>query len=156
MSSKTEPHCFGPAENCKDIEELVAFLKQIANEPAQKAATAYGMILAARSVGSGPYRKDTLKVLDALSLAKAKMDSATCHTHPTIDVTNDILISAQVFTDEATAPCTEWPTPEEVIENVVSTAIKYGDVDEWQKWVTNRKGVVVGIEDICKEVKSNQ
>lgn len=139
---------FGYAAKCNDLKEIVALLHNITGEEATKATVAFGMLLAANSTAGGEYRDDALAVLTSLAYAKAVLDSARCHTFPTIEVTTDILFSAQRFADENTIPCTEWPTSEDVIKNVLETAKKYSKVTEWKKLVKNENGVVIGVASI--------
>ncbi len=139
---------FGHASKCNDLKEVLAFLSDITGEDATKATVAFGMLLSANSTEGGEYRDDALAVLNSLSYAKAELDSAQCHTFPTIEVTSDILFSAQRYADENTIPCNEWPTSEDVLKNVLETAKKYTEVKEWKKLVKNENGVVVGVKAI--------
>jgi len=115
---------FGYAAKCNDLQEILAFLSDITGDDATKATVAFGMLLSANSTEGGEYRSDALAVLDSLAYAKAELDSARCHTFPTIDVTSDILFSAQKYADENTIPCNEWPTSEDIVKNVLETAKK--------------------------------
>ncbi|TCS32065.1 hypothetical protein EDC30_1253 [Paucimonas lemoignei] len=139
---------FGYAAKCNDLKEVVALLRDITGEEATKATVAFGMLLAANSTDGGEYRDDALAVLNSLAYAKAELDIAGCHTFPTIEVTSDVLFSAQRYADENTIPCTEWPTSDEVINNVLETAKKYSKVTEWKRLIKNENGVVVGVESI--------
>lgn len=139
---------FGYAAKCNDLQEILAFLSDITGDDATKATVAFGMLLSANSTEGGEYRSDALAVLDSLAYAKAELDSARCHTFPTIDVTSDILFSAQKYADENTIPCNEWPTSEDIVKNVLETAKKYTVVKEWKKLIKNENGVVVGIKSI--------
>jgi hypothetical protein len=139
---------FGYASKCNDLKEVLALLSDIVGEQATKATVAFGMLLAANSTEGGEYREDALAVLNSLAYAKAELDCAQCHTFPTIEVTSDILFSAQKYADENTIPCTEWPTSNDVIKNVMETAQKYCEVKEWKKLIKNENGVVIGMESI--------
>lgn len=130
------------------LKEVLALLRDITGEETEKATVAFGMLLAANSTEGGEYRDDALAVLNCLAYAKTELDSARCHTFPTIEVTSDILFSAQKYADENTIPCTEWPTSEDVIKNVLETAKKYCKVKEWKRLIKNENGVVVGVESI--------
>ncbi len=139
---------FGVAGECNSLKEAISLLSEISGEEATKAVTAFAMVIAANSTESGGYRVDGLKVLDALVFAKAELDSASCHTYPTIEVTADILSSVQEYVDENTIPCTEWPASSEIVSNVLSTAMKYSEVKEWKKLIRNESGEVVGVKNI--------
>ncbi|WP_162995943.1 hypothetical protein [Acidovorax sp. 1608163] len=139
---------FGYAAKCNNLKEILAFLSDITGDDATKATVAFGMLLSANSTEGGEYRSDALAVLNSLAYAKAELDSARCHTFPTIDVTSDILYSAQKYADENTIPCNEWPTSEDIVKNVLETAKKYTVVKEWQKLIKNENGVVVGVKSI--------
>ena len=104
------------------------------------------MLLSAKSAKSGTIRDDALAVLNRLAYAKAELDSAMFHTHPTIDVTGDILFTAQEFTDDATVPCTEWPTSDEVLDIVLVSAKKYSGAKEWKKAIKNESGAIIGVK----------
>ena len=132
MERAIERGLFGLASNCETLTEVLSLLKALTCEEAQMAAVAYGMLLSANSTPGGRYREDALEVLTALGSAKAKLDSAMCHTRPTIDVTCEILFDAQVYADSVTIPCTEWPTSKEIVDRVSKTASKYGTKNrEW-------------------------
>jgi len=114
----------------------------------RNATVAFGMLLAALSAKSGNYRDDALGVLDKLANAKAQLDSTSAHTFPTIDVTHDILHSAQSYAYENTIPCTEWPTSEEIVNIVFETAKKYAKVSQWKRHIKNETGAIIGTEEI--------
>ena len=135
---------FGHAGKCRDLEEVIACQGKVVGEDAIQATTAFGMLLVAALTPAGPYRADALAVLRSLSLAKAELDCAMCHTFPTVDVTADILLSAQKFADENTIACTEWPGSAEIVSQVFESAKKYAHVKEWRQSVYNRHGQVVG------------
>lgn len=139
---------FGYASKCNDLKEVVALLSDITGEEATKATVAFGMLLAANSTIGGGYRDDALAVLNSLAYAKAELDAARCHTFPTIEVTSDILFSAQKYADENTIPCTEWPTSADIIKNVLETAKQYSEVKEWKRLIKNESGLVIGVESI--------
>lgn len=140
---------FGYASRCKDFGEVVALFKVVTGEDARSAVAAYGMLLSANSTEGGVYRDDALKVLTKLSFAKAELDSLACHTHPVIDVTSEILSQAQDFADRNTVPCTEWPTSDEVIANVLESAMKYVTVKEWKRVILSANGAVIGVEQLA-------
>ena len=137
---------FGHAGRCRTFKEAVTLLKVVVGEDATKATAAFAMLLAAHAVAAGEYRNDALKVLDALALAKAELDSAAAHTHPTTAVTADILASAQAYAAELTIPVTEWPLASDIVANVLETASEYAEVNEWKRVVKNERGAVIGIE----------
>lgn len=148
MKEISEKSLFGYASKCESVDQAIDVLKEITGEDATKATVAFGMLIAANSADVGAYRDDALGVLNKLAIAKAQIDSAACHTFPTIDVTHDILYSAQCYADENTIPCTEWPTSEEIVANVLETAKKYTEVSEWKKLVKDDRGAITGVEEI--------
>lgn len=80
-------------------------------------AAASGMTAAAESaVPSTHFFEDTRVVLDQLALAKAHLDIAAWHTPEVTTVTAELLGKAQAFVDANTIPCTEWPTPLELVQ----------------------------------------
>lgn len=141
---------FGPAAECQDFEAVTNLLRDVVDEDAKKSVVAFGMLMAANSTEGGVYRKDALAVLTKLAFAKAELDSTICHTHPTIDVTADILSQAQEFADRNTIPCNEWPTSEEVVANVLENAMKYTQVKEWRRHTYSANGLVIGVEAFSK------
>jgi len=139
---------FSYASKCTNLQEAIELLKEVTGDDAVKATVAFGMLLSANSTKGGEYRNDALEVLNQLAYAKAKLDSSMCHTFPTIKVTHDILYSAQVYADENTIPCTEWPTSDEIINIVLETAKKYTEVKEWKKLVKDERGAIIGVEPV--------
>lgn len=137
---------FGPAAKCYDFAAVTSLLREVVDEDAKKAVVAFGMLVAANSTEGGVYRKDALAVLTKLAFAKAELDSTICHTHPTIDVTAEILSQAQEFADRNTIPCNEWPTSDEVVANVLENAMKYAKVKEWRRHIFSASGLSIGIE----------
>jgi hypothetical protein len=135
---------FGHAGKCRDLNAVIALQRKVVGDDATQATVAFGMLLAATSTPGGIYRDDALAVLRSLSLAKTEFDCAACHTYPTVDVTADILSSAQKFADENTIPCTEWPGSEDVVNHVLQTVKKYATVKEWRQTLYSRLGHVVG------------
>ncbi|MBW0432156.1 hypothetical protein HGB47_00835 [Leptospira yasudae] len=115
---------FGKVSEYDSIRDVIRYLYTVYGKEAN-AAIAYGMLLSIHLAKRDPYRDDTLKALDLLSKAKVRLDIACAHTRPAIDITAEILFEAQRFANEATIPCTEWPTVEEVIEVVSKTARKF-------------------------------
>ena len=91
--------------------------ESISGDDERAHAAAHAMTLAARA-HHGSYRGDALRALDALARLKADLDAAAAHMPPVIYVTGDILLAAQEYAEEATVPCTEWPTPEDIAEVV--------------------------------------
>ena len=139
---------FGPPSIHRTIPDAIKFLRDVVGEEATTATVSYIMLLAAKSIENSDYREGALAVLNKIAFTKAELDSAMCHTRPTIDVTSDILLSTQKFVDEATIPCTEWPTSLEVVEKVFLEAKKYADVKKWEKLVRDDNGVVIGTKPI--------
>ncbi|PJZ30287.1 hypothetical protein [Leptospira kmetyi] len=115
---------FGKVSEYDSIRDVIRYLRNCFGKE-KEAAVAYAMLLSIHLAKRGPYRDDTLKALDLLSKAKVRLDIACAHTRPAIDITAEFLFEAQSFADEATIPCTEWPTVEEVIEVVWKTARKF-------------------------------
>ncbi len=112
-------------QQCKIFSEAVEALENARGDGERSAVAAVVMLLAAREVTSGKYRQNTLNVLDALALAKAKLDSVVYHLTPVVLVSAEILAAAQVYVEENTISCTEWPTSDEVVAFVESIVSKY-------------------------------
>jgi len=90
-------------------------------------AAAAGMLAAAgAAVGATDSFQDSRAVLDELARAKAQLDIAAWHTPDVTRVTAQLLSRAQAFVDEQTIPCTEWPTPAEVVSAVRAAADEQG------------------------------
>lgn len=136
---------FGHASTKKSLADVLALLKEVVDDGARSAAAAYGMLLCAKLSDSGPYRDDVLLALDRLAFAKALIDQAVCHTFPVANVTSDVLQAAQRFADEATIPCTEWPSVEEVQAAVFKACAQYSKVDQWRLAKLNAHGAMVGV-----------
>ena len=104
--------------------ELIALdraLKIISDNPGngelRKSAAIQGILSEARAFKvDTEFLKDTISLLDHLSLAKYKIDKASWHDIEIVKITADIIFSAQLYAHEETVPCTEWPTPDEVVE----------------------------------------
>ena len=99
----------------------------ITSNPGQSAvrirAAASGMTAAAEAAVPGThFFEDTRAVLDQLALAKAHLDIAAWHTPEVTTVTTEILGKAQAFVDAETIPCTEWPTPLELVQVIQAAA----------------------------------
>ncbi|PDV98973.1 hypothetical protein [Candidatus Chloroploca asiatica] len=117
---------FGKVGSYTSVAEVAQSLKRTHGDAQRSAAAAYGMALAAvGAMTGGKYRDDALEVLNVLVRAKAEIDIAALHLRPVVHVTSCILLAAQCFADEATIPCTEWPTQEEIAEVVCRQAQKY-------------------------------
>ncbi|MDI7204799.1 hypothetical protein QMM44_15335 [Leptospira santarosai] len=115
---------FGKVSEYDSFRDVLRYLQNVFGKE-KKAAIAYAMLLSVHLTKRGPYRDDSLKALDLLSKAKTRLDIACAHTRPAIDITSEILNEAQRFADEASIPCTEWPTVEEIIEIVSRSARKF-------------------------------
>ena len=109
-------------------------LKIITNNPGESklrtSSAVQGMLSEASDFKSdNEYYVDTLALLDKLSLAKVKIDKTSCHDIEIVKVTADILYSAQLYVDEETIPCTEWPTPKEVVDHLIKENISRGQIE---------------------------
>ncbi|PJZ59180.1 hypothetical protein [Leptospira barantonii] len=124
IDSISDASDFGKVSEYDSIRDVIRYLRNTFGKE-REAVVAYAMLLSIHLAKRGSYRDDTLKALDLLSKTKARLDIACAHTRPTIDITSEILFEAQRFADEATIPCTEWPSVEEVIEVVSKTARKF-------------------------------
>jgi len=140
-----ELEVFGYAATKKSLEEAIALLKDVVGDAAHSAVAAYGMLLCAKLSEIGSYRDDVLSMLDRLAMAKALIDQSICHTFPTVAVTSEVLLAAQRFADEATIPCTEWPSVEEVQDVVFKACVAYARVDQWRLVTRNAHGATVGV-----------
>ena len=136
---------FGLASTKKTLGEVIRLLAQSVGDDARSAAAAYGMLLAANLPQENEYRDDALRALDQLSQAKMLLDQAACHLSPVILVTGEILLAAQVFADEATIACTEWPLPGEIASVVFEKAKNYRKRGDWRLHEYNERGDVVGV-----------
>lgn len=139
---------FGPAGKFKNVKEAIHFLSDISNEEAQKATIAFTMVIAANSTEGGNYFEDAVNVLNALGFAKAELDASYCHSYDLVEVTTDILSTAQLYMDENTLPSAEWPTSLEIVAVVLNSAMKYSNVKEWKKYIKNDAGAIIGEESI--------
>jgi hypothetical protein len=135
---------FGYASTKKNLREVIQLLKSSWDDDARCAAAAYGMLLVASTFTDGPYRKDALNALDQLSLAKVLLDSTACHLLPVINVTAEILFAAQKFADEATIPCTEWPSVHEIAVVVLGKAKCYSKTSAWVLSKYSDQGAIIG------------
>jgi hypothetical protein len=135
---------FGYASTKKTLAETIQLLKSTIGIDSSSAAAAYGMLLSINTCKEGSYREDALNALDQLSLTKMLLDRAACHLSPVINVTSDILFAAQNFAEEATIPCTEWPSVTEIAEVVLTKCMNYAKVREWKLYMYNETGVVIG------------
>jgi hypothetical protein len=115
---------FGEAARCTSLPEVVRLMAARHDEHTRVAAAGWGMCLVARSAQPGPYRDSALAALDQLARAKAELDISALHLPPVTGVTARILRAAQQFADEATIPCTEWPSVEEIAAVVQREARK--------------------------------
>lgn len=143
-SSINDAELFGYASTKKTLADVIELMKNSTAEDTRSAAAAYGMLLSANLFEDGPYRDDVLNALDQLSLTKMLLDKAACHTSPVIDVTCNILLAAQKFAEEATIPCTEWPSTSEITEIVLTKAKDYSRISEWKLYKYNDIGAVIG------------
>lgn len=126
MNSLIDHLDFGDVGSCASVADVAQLLKRTHGDAQRSAAAAYGMALAAvGAITGGKYRDDALKSLNVLAQVKAEIDIAALHLRPVVHVTSCILLAAQCFADEATIPCTEWPTQEEIAEVVCREAQKY-------------------------------
>ena len=117
---------FGEISKCTSVTEVATILKTTHGDAQRAAVAAYGMAFAAVTAScGGRYREDALEALNALARAKAEIDIAALHLRPVVTITSNILLKAQCFADEATIPCTEWPTPAEIAELVCREAQQY-------------------------------
>ncbi len=102
-------------------EALSIISSEFELESAKIEAALQGMLAHSQSLTSNTeYYKDTLAVLDGMALAKANIDKASCHNIEIAKVTSSILFDAQEFVSKQTIPCTEWPSPKELVEHLVS------------------------------------
>lgn len=125
MNHPTSTIIFGKAIGCTSLAEIAQLIQESpADRTTRKQAAAYGMVLcASQAVGKTEFFEDTRNVLDNLAKAKALIDIASWHDIEIVKSTAHILLAAQEFVDETTIPCTEWATPNEVVE-VVSKAAR--------------------------------
>jgi hypothetical protein len=135
MNSEEEPMMaidlstlFGCTSDCKSVADIVVYITTNTIDDKKRIdAAALGMILTTfQNCHDGTSRDDALDALDNLSLTKQKIDRASCHQPEVIRVTSEILLSTQIYVDEMTIPCTEWPTTKEIAEHVLKQACRYG------------------------------
>ncbi|WP_137971570.1 hypothetical protein [Pseudomonas sp. F(2018)] len=124
MSEQAALDIFGPAAalaSLEDIESLI--LNNPANPMLRTQAAAFGLSLAAvQTVGVTGFFEDARHVVDAVARAKARMDIAAWHSLEVVRTTAAVLLAAQLFLDEQTIACTEWPAPGEVAAAVLESA----------------------------------
>lgn len=125
MQPHDDASVFGEAADCTSLREVVQLIDSLMDDRARAAAAAYGMLLVAKSATPGPYRESALEALNQLARAKAELDIAALHLPPVIEVTAQFLLAAQRYADEATIPCTEWPSVEDIAAVVHREALKF-------------------------------
>lgn len=115
---------FGIAATKRTLADVLQLLRQTPGDD-----TRYGMLLTLNTGLEDGYRDDALNALDQLALAKALIDQAACHLPPIINITSEILLAAQIFTDDATIPCTEWPRVSDIARVVLENNRIYAMTD---------------------------
>ncbi|WJN61133.1 hypothetical protein [Pseudomonas sp. SO81] len=124
MSAQATLDIFGPAAalaSLEDIESLI--LSNPANPRLCTQAAAFGLSLAAaQAVRGTSFLEDARHVVDAVAKAKAPIDIAAWHSLEGVRTTAAVLLAAQLFLDEQTIACTEWPAPGEVATAVLESA----------------------------------
>lgn len=136
---------FGYAASARTFARVLDLLKDTVGEDAISAAAAYGMLLSIHTHAGGPHREDALDALDRLCLAKLLLDRVVSHSRPVIDVTAGILAAAQVFADETTIPCTEWPSVAEIAAAALDAARRYARTGDWTLCRYDERGAVIGV-----------
>ncbi len=68
------------------------------------------------SMPGGSTYQDSLEIINQLSLAKHKMDCGCSHVLAIGSATSKLLLVVQEYFNEEVIPCTEWPTPRELLE----------------------------------------
>ena len=124
MSEQATLDLFGPAAALASLEDIEGLIR---NNPANPRlctqAAAFGLSLAAtQAVGGTSFFEDARHVVDAVAKAKARMDIAAWHSLEVVRATAAVLLAAQLFLDERTIACTEWPAPGEVAAAVLESA----------------------------------
>lgn len=144
MTKFDEAALFGYASNCESLEDVIKLLRDVIGQDAECATAAYGMLLTAKLARSGPYRNDSLELLNQLARAKAELDIAAVHQLSVVKVTAKILFAAQEFAYEMTVPATEWPSVEEITAVVLEESKKYTNVAVWKLTKYDKNGAVIG------------
>jgi len=118
---------FGPAAACTSLEDVATFIAshpELEKERVQ--AALFGLALvASAAVGETTYFHDTRQVLDRISDAKFRMDSAAWHDIDVARATSAVLLFTQQYVWDNTVGCTEWPTPREVAGITFEEARRY-------------------------------
>lgn len=116
---------FGVAASKRTLAEVLQLLRQTSENDVRSAVAAYGLLLILNTGLEDGYREDALNALDQLALAKALIDQAANHLPPIINITSEILLAAQIYTDDATIPCTEWPRVSDIARVVLEKSRIY-------------------------------
>jgi hypothetical protein len=124
MFEQAAPDIFGPAAALASLEDIENLIRNNpANPRLRIQAAAFGLSLAAtQAVGGTSFFEDARHVVDAVAKAKARMDIAAWHSLEVVRATAAVLLAAQLFLDERTIACTEWPAPGEVAAAVLESA----------------------------------
>ncbi len=107
-------------ENIQNIDQTIKLIHDVPyNEATYQQLAPYGMLAHIKNnmPASAAYQ-DSLDVINQLSLAKHKLDCGCNHILPVTKATTQMLTSVQKFFNEQVIPCTEWPTPSELLEVV--------------------------------------
>jgi hypothetical protein len=128
MQSSTTIESFISVAHCTSLLQVAELIQSSPSDSVlRKTAAAYGMVLVAgQAAQPNTYFKDALTMLNQLGHAKASLDAASAHEPAVAQITSSLLSVAQVFLADATIPCTEWPTTEEICSVVLREAIELG------------------------------
>lgn len=105
-------------EEIQSIEQAIKLVDETSyNESAYQRITIQGMFAHIKNnMPSSSTYQDSLEIINQLSLAKYKLDCGCNQLLPVARATTKVLLSVQEFFDEEVIPCTEWPTPTELLE----------------------------------------
>lgn len=100
-----------------NIEKAIKLVEEAPyNESEYQRIAILGMIAHIKNfMPSSTTYHDSLEIINQLSLAKYKLDCGCNQILPIVKATSKVLLSAQEYFDEEVIPCTEWPTPEELL-----------------------------------------
>lgn len=115
-----EKSIFEPLESiCKTFEDALREVSLCSEDSLMRKSAAYCLVLAAKErLPASAYFDDSLEYLNELARCKLEVDIASQHDTSVSSISHNILYKAQEHFQECLIPCTEWATPEELM-NIV-------------------------------------
>jgi hypothetical protein len=110
--------------NIQNIEQAIQLIEDSPyNEITYRKIAVNGMLVHIKNnMPSGTAYQDSLEIINQLSLAKYKLDCGCSHMLAITIATSNLLLKTQEYFDSEVIPCTEWPTPDELLEFVTNHA----------------------------------